>query len=87
MNFACLCYRITQPLLIGELLTYFNTDASEKKSPVHVHMCGLGLALSLFASMSMFQGTQIEMLQIGMKIRISCSSVIYKKVKFRLQLS
>lgn len=81
--FVCFLCRITQPLLIGELLTYFNSDNSEKKSPVYVYGCASCLALSLFASMTIFYGTQFEMLQIAMKMRVSCSSVIYKKVKLK----
>lgn len=73
-------HRPTQPLLIGGILSYFNSNSSEKANLEFALICAFGLALSMFASIILYHSSQIEILHSGMKIRVACCSIIYKKV-------
>lgn len=69
---------MTQPLLIGGLLEYFNPDTSENKS--YAYMYAFALVLNMLVTLVMYHIIQLEILHCGMKIRIACCSAIYKKV-------
>eukprot|EP00102_Acyrthosiphon_pisum_P018651 XP_016655861.1 PREDICTED: probable multidrug resistance-associated protein lethal(2)03659 isoform X2 [Acyrthosiphon pisum] len=71
--------RMTQPLLIGGLLAYFNPGGSKTINTKHAYMYAFGLLLNILAYTVLFHYSQLEMLHIGMKIRVACCSTIYKK--------
>lgn len=73
-------HRSTQPLLIGGILSYFNSNSSKRANLEYALICAFGLALSMFASVILYHASQIEVLHCGMKIRVACCSIIYKKV-------
>lgn len=73
-------YRATEPLLIGEVLMYFNPESFKKISTKVAYMYTFGLILNLFTAMSLRYFAQTEALNCGMKMRVACCSVIYRKV-------
>ncbi|VVC32370.1 Hypothetical protein CINCED_3A012061 [Cinara cedri] len=73
------CLKILQPLLIGGLLTYFNTKETNENDLKHAYMYAGGLAITMASSMTMYHCTMIEMLHCGMKTRIACCSAVFKK--------
>ncbi|CAI6363520.1 unnamed protein product [Macrosiphum euphorbiae] len=71
--------RMTQPLLIGGLLAYFNNGGPNIIDSKHAYMYAFGLLLNMLATIVLYQYSRLEMLHIGMKIRVACCSIIYKK--------
>ncbi|XP_025190824.1 multidrug resistance-associated protein 4-like, partial [Melanaphis sacchari] len=71
--------RMTQPLLIGGLLTYFIHDGSNIKDLKYAYMYAFGLLLNMLANIILHHYSEVEMLHLGMKIRVACCSAIYKK--------
>jgi len=78
---VCVCtFRMSQPLFIGGVLAYFNTNETEKADLGYAYMCAFGLVFSMFTSMVLQNVTLIEILHCGMKMRIACCSMIFRKV-------
>lgn len=75
---------MTQPLLIGGLLAYFNPQGSTKGDLNHAFVCAFGLTLSMMTSMIIFHANFLEMFYFGMKLRVACCSIIFRKVSFKL---
>lgn len=78
--FFCYCYSVSQPILIGELLPYFNPDSPENADTRYAYICASGLVFSLFMKTIMSYSTLQENANESMKTRIACSSLIFRKV-------
>lgn len=72
--------RMSQPLLIGGLLKYFDPVASKRSDLRHACICASGLVFSMLISIVLTRSTYNEILLSGMKVRVACSSILYKKV-------
>lgn len=75
---------MSQPIFIAGLLEYFNPDKSNTKDLNHAYYYASGLLLNMLANILLFHYSQMEMGRLGMKIRVACCSVIYKKVYYQL---
>jgi len=73
-------YRISQPILIGELLEYFNPDNLKNSDIRYAYLYASGLVISLFITTIIYYLTDQEILNEAMKTRVACSSLIYRKV-------
>ncbi|CAH1738402.1 unnamed protein product [Aphis gossypii] len=71
--------KMSQPLFIGGVLSYFNPNETEKADLGYAYMCAFGLVFSMFTSMVLQNVTLIEILHCGMKMRIACCSMIFRK--------
>ncbi|KAF0759728.1 putative multidrug resistance-associated protein lethal(2)03659 isoform X3 [Aphis craccivora] len=71
--------KMSQPLFIGGVLAYFNPNETEKADLGYAYMCAFGLVFSMFTSMVLQNVTLIEILHCGMKMRIACCSMIFRK--------
>lgn len=80
-------YRMLQPLCIGGLLAYFNANNSNSVGVGYAYVCAFGLMTSMLISVIMYHVTQLEILHCGMKMRISCCSLIYRKVNVVLNVT
>lgn len=72
--------RMTQPLLIGGLLSYYNPNLSNKAHNINeAYMYAILLVSNMLVTLVMYHAIQIEILHCGMKMRIACCSLIFKK--------
>lgn len=71
--------RLYQPLFLGNLLVYF---ASSEKT-IHkddAYLYAFGIIICSIIPVMVFHPYQLYMLQLGMKIRLACCSLLYEKV-------
>ncbi|KAL5233619.1 hypothetical protein ACI65C_001029 [Semiaphis heraclei] len=72
--------RMSQPILIGELLEYFNPDNSKISGNIrYAYICASGLVISIFITSNLFYFTDQETLNEALKVQVACSSLIYRK--------
>ncbi|XP_025192648.1 multidrug resistance-associated protein 4-like [Melanaphis sacchari] len=72
--------KISQPLLIGGLLSYFNPNISNNAHNInYAYMYAILLTLNMLVSLVLYHATQIEIFHCGMKMRIACCSIIFQK--------
>jgi len=71
---------MTQPVLIGKLLNYFNPNGHNVTELKHAYFYATGLLLNISASIILHRYAQLEVNHCGMMIQIACSSAIFKKV-------
>lgn len=75
-------FRVSQPILIGKLLAYFDRNKSNTIDLKQAYMYASGLLLTMLFNILLFHYSQIEITHCGMKIRVACCSAIFKKVTF-----
>lgn len=77
---VCILCRMSQPIFIGKLLVYFDPDKSNTTSLSHAYIYASCLILNILIMIFMSHYCQVEMGHCGMKMRVACCSMIYKKV-------
>ena len=77
--------RVLQPFTLGLLIQYFGHDSGMTKNQAYAYASGLVL-LTFFHSL-LKHHIDLSTLEIGMRLRIACSSLIYRKVMLKLILS
>ncbi|KYN11185.1 Multidrug resistance-associated protein 4, partial [Trachymyrmex cornetzi] len=68
--------RIVQPLLLGQMLLYFNTTGIDK---FYAYKCVIGIILCSAVNMFVVHLYMMDMTHFGMKGRVACCSLIYRK--------
>lgn len=82
-------YRAIQPQCLGSLVMYFSQPkenaASEKaaENPDLVYLYAVGIILCSILTISFSHPFMVYALQMGMRVRITCCSLIYRKVSSR----
>lgn len=72
---------MSQPLYIGGLLSYFNPNLSNNTHNIdYAYKYATFLSLNMVVTLVMYHAIQIEILHTGMKMRIACCSIIFRKV-------
>ncbi|CAH1738400.1 unnamed protein product [Aphis gossypii] len=71
--------KMCQPILIGKLLAYFNTKGQNKTDLEHAYFYAAWLTINMLIFIVLYHLTQIDMVHYGMKMRIACCSVIFRK--------
>jgi len=69
-----------QPILIGRLLSYFNTEGEKTTNLEQAYMYAACLTISTLVTMVLYHIPQVDMIHYGMKMRIACCSIIFRKV-------
>ncbi|XP_031344031.1 multidrug resistance-associated protein 4-like isoform X2 [Photinus pyralis] len=65
--------RLSQPILLGELLGYYSSQRSKS------YLYAIGLILCTAFSCLTTTPTTLRYMEIGMKVRVACTSLIYRK--------
>ncbi|XP_047362116.1 ATP-binding cassette sub-family C member 4-like isoform X4 [Vespa velutina] len=71
-----------QPILQGWIINYFNVSSTNSKTITKekgIIYC-FGLVIDIIVSVCIFHHVYFKSQEIGMQIRIACSSLIYKKI-------
>ncbi|XP_018350478.1 PREDICTED: probable multidrug resistance-associated protein lethal(2)03659 [Trachymyrmex septentrionalis] len=68
--------RVLQPLLLGQMLLYFNTTDVDKS---YAYGYAVGVILCSALNVFVIHPYTISMLHMGMKVRVACCSLIYRK--------
>ncbi|VVC32375.1 ABC transporter type 1, transmembrane domain,ABC transporter-like,P-loop containing nucleoside triphosphate [Cinara cedri] len=74
-----LILKMAQPLCIGGLLSYFNSNSSNKTDFRQAFIWASGFLLGMFITSPIFHSSHLEILHCGMKMRVACCSVVYRK--------
>lgn len=75
MNFFSRC-RVLQPLLLGRMLLYFNSMEVDKS---YAYGYAAGIILCSAVNVFVIHPYMMGILHMGMKIRVACCSLIYRK--------
>ncbi|XP_055617486.1 ATP-binding cassette sub-family C member 4-like [Toxorhynchites rutilus septentrionalis] len=70
--------RIFQPLCLGGLVSYF-APGQRNVSETEAYYYAAGIVLCSFVPVAIFHHFILYIFQIGMKIRVACCSLLYKK--------
>ncbi|XP_018302134.1 probable multidrug resistance-associated protein lethal(2)03659 [Mycetomoellerius zeteki] len=68
--------RVMQPLLVGQMLLYFNTMDVDKS---YAYGCAVGVVLCSALNVFVIHPYMMGILHMGMKVRVACCSLIYRK--------
>ncbi|XP_018045492.1 PREDICTED: probable multidrug resistance-associated protein lethal(2)03659 [Atta colombica] len=68
--------RVMQPLLVGQMLLYFNTMDIDKS---YAYGCAVGVILCSALNVFVIHPYMMGILHMGMKVRVACCSLIYRK--------
>ncbi|XP_022166661.1 multidrug resistance-associated protein 4-like isoform X2 [Myzus persicae] len=75
-----LIFKMCQPIFIGRLLLYFNTEKGQENIDTeHAYIYATCLTICTLISMILYHLPQVNMIHYGMKLRIACCSLIYRK--------
>ncbi|VVC32373.1 Hypothetical protein CINCED_3A009972 [Cinara cedri] len=74
-----LILKIALPLCIGRLLSYFSNDSSNNIDLRQAYVWALAFFFGIYITSSLFHLVSFEILHCGMKMRVACCSVIYRK--------
>lgn len=77
----CTVLCILQPIFQSWIISYFNVDTVTKRISKKDALIYAGcLTINVLASVFVFHQAELLVLQMGMKLRIACCSLVYKKV-------
>ncbi|KAG5881559.1 hypothetical protein JTB14_033064 [Gonioctena quinquepunctata] len=75
----CVVLRMVQPIVLAEYIAYFQTPAEESDSTTG-WILGAGVVLIAFANILIMHNVSLGTQRIGMRVRIACCSLIYRKL-------
>ncbi|PSN41132.1 Multidrug resistance-associated protein 4 [Blattella germanica] len=71
-------FRVAQPVLLGKLIQYFNKESKMSKNEAYGYAGGLIVVTT--CSIALNHHSMLLAQKIGMRIRIACCSLIYRKI-------
>nr|CAD7450206.1 unnamed protein product [Timema bartmani] len=74
--------RMSQPLVLGHLLSYFKPGSGVTKQEAYISSAVLALIVGLTAIM--YNHIVMRSFNLGMRVRVALSSLIYRKLKYSL---
>ncbi|KAF5283712.1 hypothetical protein FQR65_LT13747 [Abscondita terminalis] len=73
-----LCFRVTQPILLGELVAYYMNDY-EHLTQRDLYLYAAGVVGCSLVIVLITHPYMMGILHVGMKMRVACCSLIYRK--------
>lgn len=80
--FQSVVLRTMQPILQSRIISYFDNSNESGKTKTEVFLCTFGLILCTLGITFIMHHMNLASQQIGMRIRVACCSLIYRKVSF-----
>lgn len=74
-----LFYRVVQPLAIGRLVLYFQSDGADKPTETEAYIAAGAIVACLAIDAFVAHPSMMGLMHIAMKLRVSCSALIYRK--------
>jgi len=75
------CDRLSQPLLLGRLVRYFSESSSDSTITLEeAYIYAAGVILCSGLTVFVIHPYMMGIVHMGMKIRVACCSLIYRKV-------
>lgn len=68
-----------QPLAISRLIFYFQSEGSDKPSETEAYVAATVIVLCLLTDAFIAHPSMMGLMHIAMKLRVSCSALIYRK--------
>ncbi|XP_014214762.1 probable multidrug resistance-associated protein lethal(2)03659 [Copidosoma floridanum] len=78
LGFLEFCIRTSQPIILANLLKYFKKDSEMEQSTALIW--GTGIVVGVFLDCLISHPAGQGLMHIGMKIRVACCSLIYRKL-------
>lgn len=78
---------ILYPLIISWIVAYFNVDSGTKRVTQSEALTYAGyLVVCMVFSIAISHHANLMLQQMGMRVRIACCSLVYKKVRIRISI-
>ena len=74
------CFRVAQPIFLGKFILFFNKEMAVTKNEAYIYAGALIFCTILYVIFTHHSFLACQ--KIGMRIRVSCCSMIYRKVCF-----
>ncbi|XP_021934289.1 multidrug resistance-associated protein 4-like isoform X2 [Zootermopsis nevadensis] len=74
----CVVFKVAQPVFLGKLILFFNKNTPVTKN--EAYMYAGALILSTICSMILIHHSFLACQKIGMRVRVACCSLIYRKI-------
>jgi ATP-binding cassette subfamily C (CFTR/MRP) protein 4 len=75
------CDRLSQPLFLGRLVRHFSEEESDTSITIEeAYIYAAGVVLCSALNVIVIHPYMMAILHMGMKIRVACCSLIYRKV-------
>ncbi|XP_063223831.1 ATP-binding cassette sub-family C member 4-like [Bacillus rossius redtenbacheri] len=71
-------FRVSQPLLLASLINYFSPGSTTTKTTAYVYAGSL--LVTTFVSTLLYSHSNIAMMALGMRVRVACCSLMYRKI-------
>ncbi|EZA62697.1 Multidrug resistance-associated protein [Ooceraea biroi] len=76
----CSILRVIQPFLQGQIINYFNMNEADRDSEQSTLLYVIYLVICTAVMVAVAHHSNLVMQQIGMRVRVACCSLIYRKM-------
>ncbi|RLU20387.1 hypothetical protein DMN91_006996 [Ooceraea biroi] len=76
----CSILRVIQPFLQGQIINYFNMNEADRDSEQSTLLYVIYLVICTAVMVAVAHHSNLVMQQIGMRVRVACCSLIYRKL-------
>nr|CAH7718236.1 unnamed protein product [Callosobruchus chinensis] len=77
--FHCMCIRLLQPILLAEYIRYYEVGKDKEDSQLG-WILSSGIVITAFLNILIVHYVTLSCYRIGMRVRVACCSLIYRKL-------